>query len=266
MNTRLPEPIQVQMLRANGAPFAGKVVSFEVTRSDGRLTSAPSTGPGSMRFQAITDEEGIARAYWTPGFRRRLWKQPRRSDQPRHRGHHRAVRDDHARSGVADQCWSGQQPAGCLERAAPRAASGLRPRWAEPRRRRPGDIRGGQGRRGVERPGRDRSGDRPDGPRPGRFHAGPGSREQRRVGHLPRQHDAAGDIHRRRRRDRSSAANDLRRARLRQLEPPDRRRCRHARADDRGRGVLDRHVRDRFVLARRRPRGPRPVVRQRLGG
>ncbi|GFO81511.1 MAG: hypothetical protein A49_11380 [Methyloceanibacter sp.] len=74
--TVLPQPIVVRMTHPNGTtPFVNKVVTFDVTRSDGRLgpTAAsvtPTPGnhdPGSLKFQMRTDANGEARAYWRLG-------------------------------------------------------------------------------------------------------------------------------------------------------------------------------------------------------
>ncbi len=76
MGTVLPSPIVVRMTRADGTPFVNKVVTFDVTRSNGRLgaTAAEITpmpgnmDPGSMMFQVRTDANGEARAYWRLGY------------------------------------------------------------------------------------------------------------------------------------------------------------------------------------------------------
>lgn len=67
----LPNAIEVQVNKPNGTPFANKIITFEVTRSDGRLfpampMSAGST-PGSMSLQVRTDGQGRARAFWQMG-------------------------------------------------------------------------------------------------------------------------------------------------------------------------------------------------------
>ena len=66
VRTILPEPISVRMLRGDGTPFVGKVVTFDVARSDGRLASSPNMD-GSAMLQVLTDGAGIARAFWTLG-------------------------------------------------------------------------------------------------------------------------------------------------------------------------------------------------------
>ena len=64
----LPDPIVVEAER-DGVPFAGKIVTFHVTRSDGRLAAEPGVPAreGSLMMQARTDTNGLARAYWTLG-------------------------------------------------------------------------------------------------------------------------------------------------------------------------------------------------------
>ncbi len=63
--SRLPQPVVVRVERADGVPVAGKVVTFEVLRSDGRL--AAGAGPGALRLQVATDAAGRAAAFWTLG-------------------------------------------------------------------------------------------------------------------------------------------------------------------------------------------------------
>ncbi len=67
----LPAPIAVQMTDTDGVtPFVNKVVTFMVTRSDGRLSSAPGftcIGDGTMMLQCHTDSSGQAKAMWTMG-------------------------------------------------------------------------------------------------------------------------------------------------------------------------------------------------------
>ncbi len=68
VHARLAAPIVVQVLNADGTPFAGKLVTFNVTRSDGRLKLTTSlTTVGTMLFQTHTDASGLATAYWTLG-------------------------------------------------------------------------------------------------------------------------------------------------------------------------------------------------------
>jgi Glucodextranase, domain B len=65
----LAEPTVVKVLRGDGTPFVNKVVTFDVTHSDGRLTAArPTPGDGgSMMLQVHTDVDGVARAWWQLG-------------------------------------------------------------------------------------------------------------------------------------------------------------------------------------------------------
>jgi len=65
VETMLPNPLSVQLFRGDGTPFAGKVVTFQVDRSNGRLSGgAPG---GTPRFRTLTDAAGIAEAFWTLG-------------------------------------------------------------------------------------------------------------------------------------------------------------------------------------------------------
>ena len=68
VNTQLTDPIILQVADAEGNPIFGKVVNFEVTRSNGRLTTDPnSTEPGKVNLQVRTDNNGDAQAWWTMG-------------------------------------------------------------------------------------------------------------------------------------------------------------------------------------------------------
>ena len=64
----LPEPVIIKVANQDGSPLPNKIVNFQVIRSDGLLTAAvnPQT-PGRQMFQAQTDNDGLARAYWTLG-------------------------------------------------------------------------------------------------------------------------------------------------------------------------------------------------------
>ncbi|MEQ8764325.1 MAG: RHS repeat-associated core domain-containing protein [Planctomycetota bacterium] len=62
----LAEPIVVRVMDTDGQPFAGKILTFQVTRSDGRL-SPDGIVPGERMIQARTDESGHASAFWTLG-------------------------------------------------------------------------------------------------------------------------------------------------------------------------------------------------------
>lgn len=67
VRTTLNEPIAVRVSRPDGSPVAGKVVTFEVTRSDGALSADAAAAAGSPMLQALTDDDGVARAYWSLG-------------------------------------------------------------------------------------------------------------------------------------------------------------------------------------------------------
>ena len=68
VNARLPDHIVVRLTHENGAPFANKLVTFNVTRSNGRLTGDPDSDvPGKMMLQRLTDANGEASAFWTLG-------------------------------------------------------------------------------------------------------------------------------------------------------------------------------------------------------
>lgn len=66
----LPEKLVVKMTHADGTPFVNKLVTFSVTRSNGRLygeTAPDLDGPGTLTLQTHTDEEGLASALWKVG-------------------------------------------------------------------------------------------------------------------------------------------------------------------------------------------------------
>jgi hypothetical protein len=62
----LPLPILVEVSHADGSPFSGKVVTFDVIKSNGRLTP-DGVGDGALTLTAMTDRQGIAQAYWRVG-------------------------------------------------------------------------------------------------------------------------------------------------------------------------------------------------------
>lgn len=65
----LPESLEVRLLRSDGSSFSGKVVTFEVIRSNGRLNTDPdSLDAGSLKLNALTDSQGVARAFLTLGM------------------------------------------------------------------------------------------------------------------------------------------------------------------------------------------------------
>ena len=65
----LPVPVSVQALRGDGSPWPRKLITFEVTRSDGRLS--PVGGQAGekplARLQTRTDDQGIAQVRWLLG-------------------------------------------------------------------------------------------------------------------------------------------------------------------------------------------------------
>lgn len=65
VNNQVARPLQVQVFTGNDLPIPNKLVTFRVTRSDGRLSSG-AVG-GTQMFQAFTNANGIAEAYWTLG-------------------------------------------------------------------------------------------------------------------------------------------------------------------------------------------------------
>ena len=66
VGTVLLFPIVVRVTHGDGTPFANKVVTFDVTRSNGRLTE-DGVGEGDMMLQVRTDINGEARAFWMLG-------------------------------------------------------------------------------------------------------------------------------------------------------------------------------------------------------
>lgn len=78
IHTVLPDPIVVQLFQEDEiTPLVGKWVTFETTRSNGRLgpdaasvtptETDPDPATGSMKFQMQTDAQGKARAFWRLG-------------------------------------------------------------------------------------------------------------------------------------------------------------------------------------------------------
>lgn len=66
----LPAPIVIEVRRGNGQPFCNKVVTFEVDRSNGVLSTTPgggSAGTGDRLVQVLTDQNGLAQVYWRLG-------------------------------------------------------------------------------------------------------------------------------------------------------------------------------------------------------
>lgn len=67
INTQLPQPIIVRVTNPNGTAFADKIVTLDVTRSDGRLSATTPVGAGTTMLQIRTDANGLATAYWKLG-------------------------------------------------------------------------------------------------------------------------------------------------------------------------------------------------------
>ena len=62
----LTDPIEVLVTRPDGSPFGGKLVSFEIVRSNGSLAAAAG-GSGEKMLQVFTDSNGVAQAFWRLG-------------------------------------------------------------------------------------------------------------------------------------------------------------------------------------------------------
>ena len=62
----LADPIVVRVTHGDGSPFAGKIVNFDVARSDG-LLSEEAEGDGVQMLQVRTDLAGEAGAFWQLG-------------------------------------------------------------------------------------------------------------------------------------------------------------------------------------------------------
>ena len=62
----LVQPLEVYAAKPDGSPFAGKLVRFAVSKSDGLLAGAQA-GDGVRVLGRFTDTAGIARAWWTLG-------------------------------------------------------------------------------------------------------------------------------------------------------------------------------------------------------
>ena len=67
--SRLAEPIVVRLTRGDGSPLCRKLVSFDVTRSDGRLVpvGANPDAEGAIFLQTRTDADGLASVEWRLG-------------------------------------------------------------------------------------------------------------------------------------------------------------------------------------------------------
>ncbi|MBL9119371.1 MAG: VCBS repeat-containing protein [Phycisphaerae bacterium] len=62
----LAQPIRVKVWKADGSPWANKVVDFKVTQNDGRL-DGNGVAADAVHFQSLTDASGEASAAWTLG-------------------------------------------------------------------------------------------------------------------------------------------------------------------------------------------------------
>lgn len=67
VGSELAQPLRVRVLRSDGMPFAGKVVSFHVTRNDGRMAGTQGAADASMLYQTLADADGYAEAWWRVG-------------------------------------------------------------------------------------------------------------------------------------------------------------------------------------------------------
>lgn len=67
VNTMLPQPIVVKVTKPDGSPYPKKLVTFDVTRSDGRLSAVASADTGALFLQVRTDADGLAIGYWLLG-------------------------------------------------------------------------------------------------------------------------------------------------------------------------------------------------------
>ncbi len=69
IHATLPQPIVVRARKADSTALEGKLVTFQVVRSDGRLASAPGAAPDDrvMTLAVLTGADGLASAYWTLG-------------------------------------------------------------------------------------------------------------------------------------------------------------------------------------------------------
>jgi hypothetical protein len=66
----LANPLVVKLSKPDGSPLPGKVVTFDITRSDGQLLETANGTPGAsgpLKLQVFTDSSGLARAYWRLG-------------------------------------------------------------------------------------------------------------------------------------------------------------------------------------------------------
>ncbi len=62
----LGQPIRVMVTKADGTPWANKIVDFRVIQNDGHL-SGDGVQVDAVHFQTLTDASGVAAAQWTLG-------------------------------------------------------------------------------------------------------------------------------------------------------------------------------------------------------
>ena len=67
VRTALEAPIQVALQDENGAPIAGRSLSFRVVRSDGLLDGDPDFSTPALMLSQDTDAAGLAQVYWQLG-------------------------------------------------------------------------------------------------------------------------------------------------------------------------------------------------------
>ncbi len=67
IGTELLQPLRVQVLNTDGSVFENKIVTFEVTRSNGLLRSIDDPNTLNRSLQIRTDPNGMADALWTLG-------------------------------------------------------------------------------------------------------------------------------------------------------------------------------------------------------
>lgn len=68
-NSELSQPVVVKLTDVGDRPFADKIVTFKVARSDGRLSTSQGVTADSeeMMVQVRSDAQGMARVYWRVG-------------------------------------------------------------------------------------------------------------------------------------------------------------------------------------------------------
>jgi hypothetical protein len=67
VDTMLPLPVGVRATLENGSPLANKLLTFTVTRSNGRLYTNDKTDEGRLMQQVRTDSTGVASVLWATG-------------------------------------------------------------------------------------------------------------------------------------------------------------------------------------------------------